>query len=439
MTANLKAVLGLDSKPYRAGLNDAKKGNADFVSHLKTVAGAIGVAFSVGAIVNMGKALVKWASDVSTVAGNMGIATEQMMALNVAAAKGGLEVGDMQKMLARLQTELFRAAQGEETSAQKFEQMGLSIRDMIALDPVSMLQAVTKAAFDSGTPVALLAELFGERLGPRAIDALHALADDGLPAVSKAAADAADEIKRMGDEFAGSFEQFKQGASAAAGAVITGLKLYGKLASAFAGPVGGTKGWSIRNPFKSAKDEWMSGINEYVDTEMDKKKHRAESDQRTADELAKTLKKSEDEKLAKALKASAKELDSFFEAIDTSEKMVADELESFFGHIDELAKAQADKAEADRRAAIAATGDQMRSDLAAKQEQLAAVAANTRGSTVDRGAMARVGGFTGGGRAGYEVDSKAVRVAEESRQLLSDIKLLVSQIDLHRTLADGIF
>jgi hypothetical protein len=208
--AQLKAIVGLDTKAYKAGTRDVKDANASLLGSFKTIGAAIGITFGVASIIRAAGAIRKWADDTSTAAQNVGILTSEMIALNRVAIQGGLGVDQMAMMLGKLQNKLGDAAKGDKTAAAAFDDLGLSVSDLIKMDPTTMLQTVAKAAIATGTPIETLSNLFGEKLGPKAVTALRQIADEGLPAVDAAIGQTADAIEALGDRYAVAIDGMKQ-------------------------------------------------------------------------------------------------------------------------------------------------------------------------------------------------------------------------------------
>lgn len=222
--AQLKAVLGMDSKEFKAGMKSATKDTSTFQSQIASVGKMLAGAFSVGAIISFSKSIITWASDISEAAQNAGVLTSEMMALNQVALQGGLNVDEMRRMLSILQVELGNAAEGQETSRKKFEDLGLSIEELATLDPASMFQKVAQAAIDSGKPIQALADIFGTKMGPKALAAIKDLAENGLPKVSQEAANAADAAEELGDRWAVAMEKAKSKTLELTMAVIDGAR-----------------------------------------------------------------------------------------------------------------------------------------------------------------------------------------------------------------------
>ena len=199
--ATLKTILGMDTAAYKAGAKDAAAATTRLQATITAAGRSLAAAFSVGAVMAGARKVMEWCDNVSTAAQNAGVLTKEMMALNQVAAANNLDIGDMQKLLSKTQNELYAAAKGSDESAKKFTDLGLSINDMIGMDPAGQLQAIAKAAVDSGIPLEALSTFFGEKLGPNAVAACQQIAQEGLPQVSDAAAAAADKVGALSDKF----------------------------------------------------------------------------------------------------------------------------------------------------------------------------------------------------------------------------------------------
>ena len=206
-SAHVRATIGGDTTEYRRALSGMEGMTQSSARNLTRIFAGIGI----GAILQRwGRAVIRWGSDASIAARNAQIMTSEMIALNRIGIQSGMRgSADFARMIARVSDELARAARGSEESARKFEQMGLSVGDLIRLDPAQQLQAIAKAAFDSGLPIANLSDLFGQRLGPTAMVALREIAQNGLPEVDDAIGDTADMVEALGSKWAETMDQMK--------------------------------------------------------------------------------------------------------------------------------------------------------------------------------------------------------------------------------------
>jgi len=61
--AQLKALLGIDTTQYKAGMRDSEGATKGFQRSLASVGRALGLAFSVGAIISFARSFMSWAVD----------------------------------------------------------------------------------------------------------------------------------------------------------------------------------------------------------------------------------------------------------------------------------------------------------------------------------------------------------------------------------------
>jgi len=118
--AQLKAVLGLDSAKYKAGTRDIRRENERMKQSFAQIGSAIGVSFSVAAVVGAARHIAEWSTEVSLAARRVGLMTSQMMALGEVAVRAGLKVENMQQIMSKMQQELLRAAEGQQSSLGAF-------------------------------------------------------------------------------------------------------------------------------------------------------------------------------------------------------------------------------------------------------------------------------------------------------------------------------
>lgn len=425
--AKLQAILAMDSSEFKAGMKGAKAEASSFQSQIKGVGKVIAGAFSVGAIISAGKSLVTWAGDISEAAQNAGLLTSEMMALNEISVQGGLNVDEMRRMLSKMQVELFNAASGSDETRKKFEDMGLSVEKLVAMSPADALREISKAAFDSGIPLQRIADIFGDKLGPKAVSALRDLADNGFPAVDAAAAKTADEIENLGDKWDAFMERIKRGTLSG---VAKAFSAYEQAQARTAGEKEYRKSiGKLELPFQS-----VSGLTA-AETEQMKA-----AGQRAVDNL--TAKKStEDEAKARETElARMRQSNELFRQNElTKEKQFQEELKKLKGET-ETAKgqrdAQAEKVkDAQRKSAEKRTAgfEKAREITASAEEKERTLREGIAGlsdpmkagaSQIRQDNMASVGGFFGNGRAGYDVASQQLQTQHETNAILEEIRKL---------------
>lgn len=403
--AQLKAVLGMDSKEFKAGMRNATKDASTFQSNIKKVGAVIAGAFTVSAIVGMGKSLIGWASTVSEAAQNAGVLTSEMMALNEAGLKGGIGVDETRRMLSVLQTELASAADGTETSRKKFEALGLDIVKLSGMNPAQMFEEVAKAAIATGTPLEALAEIFGTKLGPKAVSMVRDLAENGLGGIYDEAGRAADKVEELGDRWAVVVEEMKRKALGIAIPTLDFVESEMVRGKAEKKAFKESSFWD-RMGFKGTEKSMAAGEAAVQKWWQDKY---------AAEQKRDTDKKAEMQAAADARKARAL----------NGEKVVTGRVEEDMAKLEEDRKqkrrAGIDKWQADRmkRYDIRKGGEER---MARLQEQLTSLTnPQASASTMNPDSMARIGGFFGGERAGYDVQSKQLEVQRESKKILDEI------------------
>ncbi len=490
MIANLKAVLGLDSMPYKTGARGVKQENRSLQQSFAKIGAAIGVSFGIAAIVRAGRALVDYASQASIAARNVGMLTSEMIALNRVGMTAGMQTRQMEQLMSRLSTELFEAARGSETAEKKFTDMGLAVDDLIRMDPAQQLQAIARAAFESGVPVGHLADLFGQRLGPQAMTALRQIAEQGLPAVDAAVGRTADSLEAMGSKWAIISDQAKGFALSVVSAINTAH-------TAVTGFVGGVLGeWIILMDrvtdldFRGAHKQMkvVASPHEMIKAGIDEANRRLESDQRRIDEIAQRRERereqsreqmqalrggSVEEREGAAAEKSHRRIATTEEAeraaneriirqrMDGEDRIRADYLAAhadavrlwenaesealksiYLDRIELMNQYYREDAMAHREAErekLQAEAQRQQTAIERLQDRLQSEQARTQGVGVAADALARVGGFMGGERAGMAVDDKKrqLKAIEETSETNRQMLELMRQQEMHQATVTG--
>lgn len=375
--AQLKALLGMDTGNYKAGMRDAEGATKKFQGTLKSVGRMLGVAFSVGTVIQFGRSLVTWASNASEAAQNAGVLTSEMIALNRVGLQAGLQVGDMGTLLEKLQNRLYEAAKGNKDATDSFAQIGLSVADLAGMDPAAMLEAVAKAAADSNIPLQTLSDIFGEKLGTKAKTALMDIAENGLPAVDAEIGDTADAIEAMGDRWAEMGEIAKSNLMQS----LSWLdKVIGRAAAFWRGVIT-TGSWQGGKDMMAAGEE---ARQEEIDKRRKGKKAKKAAAVKAVQDMALNQEGvSEDDKLA-----------AYY---DKQAKKRKEVLDKYTPQIDRL------------------------------RGQLGSAQGGFAGIQVDQ--MARMGGSIGANRAGLNISDRGFALAKESKDIQADIRNLTRQMN----------
>jgi len=188
--AQLKAMLKMDNRQYKAGVRDSTNATKSFQSTLATVGGSIAAAFSVGAIINFGRRLTKLGSDMSDLALQAGLTTDQYQALEFASLRAGVQTEQIRTIMSKLNVVMGQAKRGMKTYVDMFKAVGLSVEDLKRLSVPEVLEqiavAMSKAERGTETFGAGL-ELIGTRSGAKFIQVLNEISEKGLAGLEKEA------------------------------------------------------------------------------------------------------------------------------------------------------------------------------------------------------------------------------------------------------------
>ena len=195
--AKLKAVLGMDTGQYRAGMRGAKAEARSFQKSLAGIGRAMGAAFSVSAIVAATKSVVAFASEIRHAADNLEIGTDAYQALTATALKYGMSSESVTKALSSLGKAQGEVIQGSKEYIDELDALGVAHEAFARASKDEALELIAKgyaAAEDRAAAFAAVTKLVG-RAGKEATAFLEELADEGLKGVEDAAKSAGQVLK----------------------------------------------------------------------------------------------------------------------------------------------------------------------------------------------------------------------------------------------------
>lgn len=207
--ARLKALLGLDTKEFKAGVRDAKSQAGGLSSSLKVVGGLIAGAFSVGAVVSFGKSLLGMAGTLQDMSDNLDVSVKSLAGLSISTAGAGVDIEKLTQMLGKLQGKQADVARGDKKVIETFEQLGISVDQVIDSDPIQLFEMVAQAASKSGVAVSVLGDIFGEKLGNKTLNLMKEIAENGIPEISDATAEAISRADELGDRWEKAMQKIK--------------------------------------------------------------------------------------------------------------------------------------------------------------------------------------------------------------------------------------
>jgi hypothetical protein len=403
VVARLRAVMGLDTKEFEAGIDKSGRKAKDFQGVIQGVGSALGVAFSVGGVIALGKTMMDWAGKISDAAGNVGILTETMAAQNAVFAENGLGVDELSKMYAKMETDVFSAATGGKKLDSIYERLGFTLQDLAAMSPDERLIAVAKAALESANATGALAEVFGSKLGPKARLALEGIVA-GYADVSAATGKAIDDIDAAGDRIAGFYEKAKQLGT-----------------SYFAWWIGQ---WGLANDVIASV---LSGGNP-VKNFKEFRGERARRESRPGEQRRAVMEKERQDLMNAAAKTATEQASTQAAAErDAQFKEGTKSWEAWEKANDDVWRKKVavwDRQKAER----ARIRDQIADQEKRHEERLISIRENTRGQGVNPDNMARVGLFAGGERAGLAALDRQVNVQIESAKAVRENTVAVKEL-----------
>jgi len=401
VVARLRAVMGLDTREFDAGIQGAKRNAKSFQSVISGVGSALGVAFSVGGVLALGKALVGWAGAIGDAAENVGILTSEMYALNESFAKNGLGIEDLQKMFAKVESDVFAAAYGTRELNKVYATLGFTLKELAAMSPEERFIAVSKAALESANATGALAEVYGTKLGPKAVGALRDVIA-GHTDLNEAVAGTIDKMDAL-EERVNKF--WNQAKGYAVKYITWWVGINDKIMAAPAALITGIA--TGKNPIDVYKKYFIA--------------EKAESDKRLANKKAELARQAAD------LKAAAEKSGTNADGTEKPSNEAMSTWEKWKKSNDDVWRKKVavwDRQKAER----ARIRDQIADQEKRHEERLISIQQNATGRGVNPDNMARVGLFAGGERAGLAALDRQVNVQIESAKAVRENTVAVKEL-----------
>lgn len=109
---------------------------------LKGLAGAIGAAFTVGAVLNFGRDLLRMGDDIVRVADRTGLLTDEVQQLSFIAKQSGNSIDELVGAVGQMQN---RLASGDKSAVAAVKALGVSFDELRAAGPYQQLQLIANA------------------------------------------------------------------------------------------------------------------------------------------------------------------------------------------------------------------------------------------------------------------------------------------------------
>ena len=200
----LKAIATLENKQFQAGIAEIDQSVSKFgAGALKQIGGMIGGAFAVGAIINFGHHLMQESATAERFARTIGMSSNMLHELGTIAVKTGADADGFSQKIVKMLEAQDKATTGDKELVKAFSNLGVSMQDLTSLTPDELLLKVADGAQKDSTAIHDLNLVMGKGAAGEYGAALKDIANNGLPAIDKAAEDATRSLAAMNAQYEG--------------------------------------------------------------------------------------------------------------------------------------------------------------------------------------------------------------------------------------------
>ncbi len=139
------SALEREMKKAQGVVQNSSKEMQSSLSGVAAVARTLGVALSVGAVINFGKNALQAADRLNDLAQRTGVLGSTLSALNIPLQQGGSSVEEFASSITRMNNMVGEAANGSQQAVKAFDDIGLSVRALQQMSPEDQFFAVAKA------------------------------------------------------------------------------------------------------------------------------------------------------------------------------------------------------------------------------------------------------------------------------------------------------
>lgn len=399
----LEAMLKMDNKQFKAGMRDSEGQAKKLQTNLAGVGRAIGAAFSVTAIASATRSIIRIGSEITDLAIQAGLTTDEFQALEHAAIKAGVAPDIFRTTMNKLSVVMGQAQAGMKTYIDLFARVGIEANELKNMSIQDVFTRIAKTMSESergSVEFGAALELLGTRSGGKLIEVMERINQVGFKGliddVRNAGTLMENELLKRLDDLEDRLQVAKKRAAATGGALAGAwMDVWERAGIAFEDIRSKTP---AENPWKtfatSPAAEFYGAFAGVGD--------RAELDQ---DAISRRKRKQrEEEERRKWLPTAGPKQDAHVRAFEDHKRSV------------ELAR---------QIAKITERGDLKRGLL---EEQIAELPFKIagRGARVDE--MARFGGFTGATSSGMQAADKRIQILSESARIQREISRNTAEI-----------
>ena len=176
---SLLAKIGIDSKALQTGLAKAE----GRVGKFKAVVASLGPAIAAVGFTAMANKAINAGSAISDLSEQLRINSRSLQVLMAVAAKAGVAQSILEKALMSVTIRTQEAMDGNKMYAESFQRLGIDLKEFAKLPTEQKLVVIAnayKSAGKSQEAFADIASVLGTRAGPKMLEILRRIADEGL-------------------------------------------------------------------------------------------------------------------------------------------------------------------------------------------------------------------------------------------------------------------
>ncbi len=180
---SLFARLGLDTKAFSQGINQAQKKAGGFKNMLGGLGAQLTALASVGGLVLASRRAIQLGRDMEQLANRTHTTVESFMSLRAAAMDSGSSQQTLERALRNVNSRTVEATRGNKAYAEAIEELGLNVEQFAAMNVEQRFEAIAKSvanADDEMRALAIASRILGERAGPELLKTLRQVGSEGL-------------------------------------------------------------------------------------------------------------------------------------------------------------------------------------------------------------------------------------------------------------------
>jgi hypothetical protein len=183
---SLLAKIGIDSKALQTGLAKAE----GRVGKFKAVIASLGPAIAAVGFTSMANKAINAGSAISDLSEQLRINARSLQVLMAVADKAGVAQSSLEKALMSVTIRTQEAMDGNKMYTESFERLGINLKEFSKLPTEEKLAVIAnayKSAGKSQEAFSDIASILGTRAGPKMLEVLRRLSDEGLASLTREA------------------------------------------------------------------------------------------------------------------------------------------------------------------------------------------------------------------------------------------------------------